>query len=58
VTEKKPTTLTVKHRAPRTITILEAIETMQDTDNLSDDDTIGVLKTQLKEKVVQEARRR
>ena len=50
--------LVVKHRAPRTITILEAIETMQDTDNLTDDDTIGVLKTQLKEKVVQEARRR
>ena len=54
MTEKKKPPLP---RAPRTIRILEAIEYMQDTDNLQDEDTIGTLKGQLKEKVVQEARR-
>ena len=52
MTEKKP----VK-REPKAIRILDAVEAMQASDNLTDEDTINVLKGVLMMKVVQEARR-
>lgn len=53
MTDKKPA-----KRGPATISVLDAIETMQTTDSLTDDDSIGVLKGSLEKKIVQEARRR
>jgi len=54
MTEKKPVTV----REPKTIRILEAIERMQASGALTDEDAIGELKSQLKDTVVEEARRR
>jgi hypothetical protein len=54
MTETKPPVF----REPKTIRILEAVERIQASDGLADEDAVGELKSLLKDKVVEEARRR
>jgi hypothetical protein len=51
---KKP----ARRRYPSAITVLDAIERTQQSDNIAGTETIDALKDAYKDKVVQEARRR